>query len=633
MTSFYNENDKNCVDVLKRRIDNGSLPSGYIDSRSIEEIRPNDIKQYNEVHFFAGIGGFALGFARAGIPNDTTVWTGGFPCQDLSVAGKRAGLAGKRSGLYFEFHRLITANYPKWVVLENVPGLLSSNEGKDFAIVIGGLTGIIPNIPQEGWGNAGFARGPVYNIAYRVLDAQFFGVPQRRRRVFIVGSLGSGRAAEVLFEREGVRGDTPPSREAGKDFAPIAGTLVANGGGLDRPAGNANELDFCIPDVANTLSGHNHRYNPTDGETFAVSGIGEYKDGIGTLGANGGDLGGGSEILYAFMPRKTQMDVYDDLSPTMHAGGGGMGAPAIAWNGIQITSKTNRSLPTVELAPTLDQGGQMMTGVRRLTPTECERLQGFTGVEEKIIIDVCLDHQNNSASVEILSPKLPKPAGNVGRKELLETARFAESNSSQGNQPTSGHAPASVLINCGERKAEIHSQGKSCLSVNFAEDKNSFHPLMQNEDFAPLLAGVSSILGQITKRGAEGLPQSAQSLIAQRDGQNVVRLSGSEIMQLVKGAGNDLTTNKKLLKSIISDPLSMKISDMTMTTLFYFVLAVISGYIPSETLKSNSFQIEINTIFGWTFGQADTPRYRQLGNAVAVPCAEWIGRRIMDTLT
>lgn len=111
---------------------------------------------------------------------------GGFPCQDLSVAGKRAGLAGERSGLWYEFARIIDELEPGWVVIENVPGLLSSDRGRDFAIVLRWLV----------------ERG--YGVSWRILDAQYFGVPQRRRRVFVVASFGNGSSAEILFESEGL---------------------------------------------------------------------------------------------------------------------------------------------------------------------------------------------------------------------------------------------------------------------------------------------------------------------------------------------------------------------------------------------------------------------------------------------
>ena len=159
---------------------------------------------------------------------------GGTPCQSFSIAGLRKGLDDDRGNLALEFLKLAQRKRPTWLVWENVPGVLSSNGGRDFGSFLGGLV-------ECGYG-----------FAYRVLDAQHFGVPQRRRRVFVVGYLGDWRpAAAVLFERESMSGNPAPSREKRKDVTETAGTLTANCGGLNRPAGNANELDFCS--VGNNL--------------------------------------------------------------------------------------------------------------------------------------------------------------------------------------------------------------------------------------------------------------------------------------------------------------------------------------------------------------------------------------------
>ena len=137
----------------------------------------------------------------AGFTPEHGVIVGGFPCQDLSVAGKRAGLAGARSGLFWEICRLLDEPQARYFILENVPGLLTSSGGRDMGVVIGALA----------------ERG--YSIAWRVLDAQYFGVPQRRRRVFIVGCLGDDwrTPAEILDLAEGSAGDTPPSRSKGQN--------------------------------------------------------------------------------------------------------------------------------------------------------------------------------------------------------------------------------------------------------------------------------------------------------------------------------------------------------------------------------------------------------------------------------
>ena len=126
---------------------------------------------------------------NAGFTPSTGIITGGFPCQDLSVAGKRAGLAGERSGLFWEIARVVEETQTEWFILENVPGLLSSNEGKDFGVVLGTMADL------------------GYSVAWRTLDAQHFGVPQRRRRVFVVGRRSSdgGGPDEVLFKPQGLR--------------------------------------------------------------------------------------------------------------------------------------------------------------------------------------------------------------------------------------------------------------------------------------------------------------------------------------------------------------------------------------------------------------------------------------------
>lgn len=137
---------------------------------------------------------------NAGFIPSTGIITGGFPCQDLSVAGKRAGLAGGRSGLFWDAARLVEETESEWFIIENVPGLLSSNEGKDFGVVLGTMADL------------------GYSVGWRILDAQHFGVPQRRKRVFVVGKRSGGDdPAKVLFKREGLRRNTTQSNSQGKD--------------------------------------------------------------------------------------------------------------------------------------------------------------------------------------------------------------------------------------------------------------------------------------------------------------------------------------------------------------------------------------------------------------------------------
>lgn len=169
---------------------------------------------------------------------------GGTPCQDLSIAGKRAGFGGKRSSLALDFVRLAYESGCKWIVWENVPGVFSSRGGGDFAAFLSLLSGSKVEIPDRGFAASGFvcnARRDRYGLAWRVLDAQFtrvsgfsFAVPQRRRRVFVVGYFGDWtRAAEVLLEPDRVQWDTPPRRVKGEGVAPDAkGSIRETGSGV-----------------------------------------------------------------------------------------------------------------------------------------------------------------------------------------------------------------------------------------------------------------------------------------------------------------------------------------------------------------------------------------------------------------
>ena len=245
---------------------------------------------------------------------------GGFPCQDLSVAGKRAGLAGKRSGLFWEVVWMAEGLRPQWLLLENVPGLLSSNKGADFATIL------------EALGELG------YGLAWRVLDSQYFGLAQRRKRVFIVGYLGGPCPPEILFESESGAGDPQSIREAGEETTPI------HGGGSED-SGIARPPRYCIP-IAHTLKGSPSTSDPTS-DNYVVHAT---QDPI--ISKNRTPALGG----------KSRMAVVD-AAWKMRSGkeGGGKGY-----------------LGHLDKVFALGiSGASQFTGIRRLTPTECERLQGF----------------------------------------------------------------------------------------------------------------------------------------------------------------------------------------------------------------------------------------------------------------
>lgn len=188
---------------------------------------------------------------------------GGSPCQDLSIAGKRKGLQGERSGLFMEQLRIIKEMRkadadrgrtgknvrPRFMVWENVPGAFSSNKGEDFGAVLQETIKVIykeaPIIPKpkNGWPTSGCLTdmGGQWSLAWRVLDAQFWGVPQRRRRIALIADFGGTSAPEILFERKSMSGDSEEGREERKRTSADAQTgtagndklLASKGGGID----------------------------------------------------------------------------------------------------------------------------------------------------------------------------------------------------------------------------------------------------------------------------------------------------------------------------------------------------------------------------------------------------------------
>ncbi len=373
---------------------------------------------------------------------------GGTPCQSFSVAGLRKGLEDPRGNLALTYVGILDKFRPKWCVWENVPGVLSSNRGRDFGSFLGAL------------GELG------YGFAYRVLDAQYFGVAQRRRRVFVVGYFGDWRpAAAVLFEPESLRRNIKKGRSEGKE---VAATITARFGNSRNnheelapiwPANTASTLNASFGNKLGLENQHINSGAPLFVPAYVESSLAQYKQGDigGTLKASGGVLGGGSETFLVQNEGQTPVLEPIPLNTMTMMGrpsddgrmGSGIGSPgdpcptitkahshAVAhtvWDTTNITSPQNGSNPKpndpchtlakgqhpplltgmavrrlTEVGGTFqpivleDQGGSVMrvneTGVvgtlrreshghepsiiqqmavRRLTPVECERLQGF----------------------------------------------------------------------------------------------------------------------------------------------------------------------------------------------------------------------------------------------------------------
>lgn len=319
--------------------------------------------------------------------------TFGSPCQDLSVAGKRAGLDGARSGLFTEAIRIIYEMreathgvYPTFLVWENVPGAFSSQNGRDFQTVLGEITKTDIPMPASGrWANAGVVRSSGVCVAWRVLDAQYWGVPQRRKRIYLIGSFGDRSAEQILFKPDCVRRYLAPRQTPRKGAAadPDGSATVSHT--VFDARGNGNGL------IAPTVTGdHNNRVTDYTGIICYRQTVGAFKEG------NGAKSGG---IGYP-----------QDVTPALTAAGSGTNqAPSVVYaigNGQKdnttVSDKTGAltcmhdqqaviyaidraAFNQGENATIVARGHSAVSYekqptkwiVRRLTPLECERLQGY----------------------------------------------------------------------------------------------------------------------------------------------------------------------------------------------------------------------------------------------------------------
>lgn len=355
--------------------------------------------------------------------------TFGSPCQDLSVAGNRAGLDGERSGLFKEAIRIIyemrkatNGKYPTFIVWENVPGAFSSNKGRDFRTVLEEITKTdIPMSASGKWATAGVVRSVGICAAWRQLDAQYWGVPQRRKRIYLIGSFGSNSAEEILFERDSVRGYLTPRRTARERITADTERSVAVGCKCYDARGNGDGL------IAPTMTGdHNNRI--TDYTTVLVmatqqGGAEIARNLCPTITAAAGTSGNNQPVVCysaGFLDRASaeaySIGYEEEKSPTLRAGmipsafciqgncidrADTAGCNGAGWNkDVSYTLNTidrhavaynNSSFGgyTEGLGTLKASGGDYGGGsesvivdlvkwiVRRFIPLECERLQGY----------------------------------------------------------------------------------------------------------------------------------------------------------------------------------------------------------------------------------------------------------------
>lgn len=270
-------------------------------------------------------------------------------------------------------------------------------------------------------------------------------------------------------------------------------------------------------------------------------------------------------------------------------------------------SKTRRGRVGNGVANTLDTACQQGTledmKIRRLTPKECERLQGFPDVEKYVKIKVC--KQQNANGVEL----------------NFNTKNIDQENAVQN----------SVLIDCVENGVEIHSQGKLLLNAKNAEKENWSHQHIKIDDFVLMLVGINLILEKIMQDGEVDYLLNEQCLIHLKNGKKLEKLFGKEMMQPVGNVEKDLITLKELLKSITLDHLDTENLEQKLAILSSFVIRAIIGYIPNEIKNQNTFTIIVKSKVGWTYGCSDTQRYKMCGNAVTVNVIKEIMTKVIHS--
>ena len=651
-------------------------------------------------------------------PHD--ILCGGFPCQSFSVAGKREGFDDTRGTLFFEICRIAEYHRPSLLFLENVKGLLSHDGGNTLGTILNSLE------------NLG------YWWEYQIFNSKYFGVPQNRERVFIIGHSGDKRTRPIFPITEnggittGTQGTTrrTGSRVRDEDNS-VAGSLRVGGSGREENLVASTISARCYKDGKQNListfgtnkNSQGYRVYDPDGIASTIAsqagGVGaktglylipektepiilkrHRKDEIRNHGqlcstlTESHEHKGGANPPIIVLPEKSttqeqhekdEITVYQELRkgsfrtetkgivPTLvgKMGTGGNNIPCIATKVIvehkKITERSGEygSGFKEEEAFCLDSSSGrdqvihimenneekeriLNTRIRRLTPCECERLQGFPELESSIYIHIhdnmiCIDLQKSYVNVETKNPKLLKHVGTVENVENKENVLFVEKNLNTNSQQIEKHVPVNVHISCVGEKIEIHSQKKLFSYANFVENQNSYLQYINQEDFVQMLVGINLIVEKILLCGKVELQENEHYSVVQKNGKIYVRLYGKGIMQHVEDVKNDSITLKKHLKCIILNHLNSKIIDLNWITSFCYVISAIIGCIQKKTEINNSLNLSLYEKRGWTekglttdgetVDISDTQRYKLMGNAVTVPVITFLGHKIRNILT
>jgi DNA-cytosine methyltransferase len=608
---------------------------------------------------FSGIGGFDLGFDRAGmvcagqvefdekaravlakhwpdVPrlNDVRevngdefgsidLICGGFPCQDVSVAGRRAGLAGERSGLWHEFHRLIEAILPSWIVIENVPGLLSSNGGEDIQIIIDSLT-------QIG-----------YAVDIDIKDAQEFGVAQRRRRVFLT----CVRLDDLLQKR------TNLSRQVSADL--LAQTLLGIWGAIP-PASSHVPLRSVYEKPIERCAASLNRMTSLLRITRERLASKKYHDNLTVLldqfgGEENGWACGSTERNERQDPQLLDRDTYEFLSKPKDGANGVSSISTLlssAWGDVcELGSKSITSTSTPEITErriftfakaalhtialmlhSLDWSVNCWSVAQSVSTLLQENMNYARRASRHLFIESGLrnDWRDYLSAASRIETELERRIGAIRAAEIL----FERDGGSGGVAPCRGQGQdvaATVAAGAGSRR----NGGSDPTPGHFVTHALTAEGHDASEDgtgrgvpilAAPLVARQAKV-GFTDPVSDNIIPVAATLNSGGNNGG--FRTEPGEHLVVAFSAGNSSDSYGIGLTENCTPPLRAGNSGTNMTP------TVAGGFgvrrlTPVECERLQGFPDN------WTDGQSDSARYRQLGNAVAVPVAEWLGRRIAE---
>lgn len=552
------------------------------------------------------------------------VITFGSPCQDLSTAGKRAGMSGSRSCLFYESIRIIdemrnatNGEYPKYALWENVPGALSSGSprGSDFRAVLEAFTKTEVPMPASGrWANAGMVGGDGVNIAWRMLNACMWGVPQRRRRIFLVASFRAGSPTEVLFVEKGLRWNTAPGRKTGQgtpaDVERSAGSSVADAGCLN-PWETQQSRVFTEDGVSPTLAG-------------ADGGGGRNPAGLVIQTEDKDETTGDKEPVAAFLggagAKARGVSFSKDISPTLKSAACGFLPPCVCEPEIArtLTARSDGS-PNIYSGPNIvamgvhqNQVGEVSISETAYTlatasnassrnaPLVCEN----SGVHPKIAGTLCasgagLSRPGGMASEPDLcvvqEDKSVLEPSEMSQNQAYERTAYAIQGNMIGRQDHNG--PRGVGIN------EDVSFTLTSTDVCGVAAKLIDSETIPINDRATRHSGCGSGLGV-------GKPGDPSPTITSSDRHGVMQIHGSYQKAVGalccgddKGAGNQYVSQDKCV-----------VSNRT----------IVRRLTPTECERLQGYPD------GWTaFGHdgkdiSDTKRYQMLGNSVAIPCVAFV---------